>query len=65
MNNELVPFKFENKRVRVVEIDGDPWFAAVDVCRILGLGNSRQAVAKFPKNEVNRGCKRSAITAVF
>jgi prophage antirepressor-like protein/predicted transcriptional regulator len=42
--SNIVPFNFENKNVRVVEIDGDPWFVAKDVCDALGYANSRKAV---------------------
>lgn len=30
-------FNFEGKDVRVVEIDGEPWFVAADVCPVLGI----------------------------
>lgn len=37
--NDLTNFNFNNRAdIRVVTIDGDPWFVAVDVCRVLGLG---------------------------
>lgn len=41
MTTELTTFTFApaNAQVRVVTIDGNPWFAAVDVCRCLGLAN--------------------------
>ena len=40
--------------VRVVtDEDGEPWFVAKDVCAILGLGNSRQAVASLDDDEKN------------
>ena len=37
--------------VRVVMIDGEPWFVAVDVCRILEISNSRDAVARLDDDE--------------
>lgn len=33
---EIVPFNFESHEVRTVVIDGEPWFVAGDVARILG-----------------------------
>ncbi|MFR0558256.1 BRO family protein [Pseudoscardovia radai] len=40
--------------VRVLtDEDGEPWFVAKDVCAILGLGNSRQAVASLDEDEKN------------
>lgn len=38
MSNSLTTFNFRDNNVRVVEIDGEPWFVASDVCLILGLG---------------------------
>lgn len=45
---------FENPefgKIRVVEKDGEPWFVAVDVCRALELGNSRQALTRLDDDE--------------
>lgn len=45
---------FENPEfgeVRTVEIEGAPWFVAVDVCRALEIGNSRQALARLDDDE--------------
>jgi prophage antirepressor-like protein len=30
-NKSLAEYVFGKRKVRVIEIDGDPWFAAVDV----------------------------------
>jgi prophage antirepressor-like protein len=40
-----MPFEFEGAAVRVVKIDGEPWFVAKDVCDVLGYGNPSQALA--------------------
>ena len=37
--------------VRVVEIDGDPWFIAADVCRALDVKNGRDAVSRLDDDE--------------
>lgn len=45
---------FEDDRfgkIRTVEIDGEPWFVAKDVCDCLGLGNSRQATLRLDEDE--------------
>lgn len=47
----LVPFEFEGAQVRVIHIDGAPWFVAADVCKVLGIGNNRTAVAKLDDDE--------------
>lgn len=31
--------------------DGEPWFVAADVCRALGIGNSRDATARLDSDE--------------
>ncbi|GAA4857629.1 Bro-N domain-containing protein [Kitasatospora terrestris] len=36
-------FPVTGQPIRVVVIDGDPWFATADVCRILGIANPRDA----------------------
>ncbi|MEU8924128.1 BRO family protein [Kitasatospora sp. NPDC048545] len=37
-------FPVTGQPIRVVMIDGEPWFVTTDVCRILGRGNAAQAV---------------------
>lgn len=42
---ELTKFDFDGMaEVRVVTIDGEPWFVASDVCRVLGFSNGPKAV---------------------
>lgn len=40
----IIPFNFESKEIRVVEINNEPWFVASDLCAVLGFGNPWQAV---------------------
>jgi prophage antirepressor-like protein len=47
----LTPFAFEDHLVRVVTLDGEPWFVANDVCRALGLVNPRKAVGALDVDE--------------
>lgn len=42
-STELVPFTYESERVRVLDIDGEPWFVASDLLALLGLGRSSLA----------------------
>ena len=44
---KLSLFNFEHHVVRSVEIDGEPWFVVVDVCKALGILNASQAVARL------------------
>ena len=34
-----------------IDKDGNPWWVAVDVCLLLGLGNSRQALSRLDDDE--------------
>lgn len=45
----LTPFQFEGRAVRVVEIDGEPWFVGKDICEVLGYAN--------PNKSMNDHCK--------
>ena len=38
-------------KVRVIIINGEPWFVAVDVCKVLEIKNSRDAVSKLYEDE--------------
>ncbi|MDR3525821.1 MAG: BRO family protein [Rhizomicrobium sp.] len=48
---DIVPFDFEGSAVRVIEIDGNPWFVAADVCAVLDHGNPRQVVSRLDEDE--------------
>lgn len=62
MSDDLIPFDFHGSKIRVVEIDGAPWFVAADVCFVLGYRNSRDAVAKHVR-ESQRGVSRIATSS--
>lgn len=49
--NELMQFEFESQAVRTVILDGYPWFVAKDVCAVLDINNSRDAVARLDGDE--------------
>jgi prophage antirepressor-like protein len=49
----LAEYMFDKHRVRVIEVDETPWFVAKDICSVLGLKNSRKAVADLPYDEKN------------
>ena len=56
MNGEVEIFENEEfGKIRTVNIGGEPWFVAKDVCDILGVKNPRQAMTRlddFEKNTV-------------
>ncbi len=48
----IVPFLFESEHlVRTVERGGDPWVVLADVCRVLGISNSRDAASRLDDDE--------------
>lgn len=51
MSAEIIPFDFEEQAVRVVMRGDEPWFVANDVCRVLEIGNSRDAIARLDDDE--------------
>lgn len=51
MTNALEQFTHGSWQVRVVEIDGEPWFVAKDVCDVLGHTNSRKALSRLDDDE--------------
>jgi prophage antirepressor-like protein len=44
-------FPVTGQPIRVVVIDGEPWFATADVCRILGRTNPSEAIKSFGPSE--------------
>lgn len=50
--NALIPFDYEGSSVRVLTgEDGQPWFVAADVARILEIGNPSQAMTRLDDDE--------------
>jgi len=47
----IVPFNFEGLAVRTVLLDGEPWFAAPDVCRVLDLAHVGSALRILDADE--------------
>lgn len=52
MDNNIQLFDFKGNRVRTLaDRQGDPWFVAKDVCEVLGIANSRDAVSHLDDDE--------------
>lgn len=49
--NDIQVFDFEDNAVRVVDIDGEPWFVAADVARALSIQNVTQMVDVLDDDE--------------
>lgn len=41
MNRKIIPFDYNGKQVRSTLINGEPWFVAKDVCKILEIGTEQ------------------------
>lgn len=55
MTTNLIPFAFDDHLVRVVDVDGEPWFVAKDVCSILGIANHSDALSRLDEDEKGVG----------
>lgn len=44
-------FHYSGKSLRVVMVDGEPWWVAADVCGVLEIGNPSQAVQRLDEDE--------------
>lgn len=51
MSNSIVPFQFDTHEIRVIVIDGEPWFVGKDVCNVLEHTNSRMALERLKDYE--------------
>lgn len=49
MSTDILPFEFQSQQVRVIDLDGEPWFVAKDVATILGYANTHEAVRRHCK----------------
>ena len=45
--NDLMTFNFQEKEIRTVRRDGEPWFVAKDICNYLEISNSRDAISNI------------------
>lgn len=51
MSAEVIPFDFEDQPVRALLREGQTWWVAADVCRVLEIGNPRDAVSRLDDDE--------------
>ncbi|MEN5239082.1 BRO family protein [Pseudomonas sp. TWI923] len=49
--NHPIHHTFENHNIRLLLIDGEPWFVAADVCQALAIRNNRDAIARLDEDE--------------
>jgi prophage antirepressor-like protein len=51
--NQVVPFYYKGSMVRTVTINGEPCFSAKDICDVLDIKNSRDAIKRLDADEVS------------
>lgn len=51
--NDILPFTYEDHPVRVLQIDGEPWFVLGDLCMVLGIRNSRMVADRLDSDGVS------------
>ena len=69
MNNLQIFKNEEFGEIRVVEMKNEPWFVAKDICEILDIKNSRQALTRVDEDEkadviLNDGSQNRCMSAV-
>lgn len=47
MTTNLIPFTYQDQPVRVVEINGDPWFVLADLCGVLDIANPSMVATRL------------------
>lgn len=52
--NELVIFDYNNKEMRTVQLNGEPWFVLKDVCQVLDLGSPHKVAERLDEDEWNQ-----------
>jgi prophage antirepressor-like protein len=55
MQAEIQEFVFPvtNHVTRIVDVNGEPWWVAKDICEVLGLGNTGQVLSRLDDDEKN------------
>jgi anti-repressor protein len=51
MRTDLQLFEFHKHAVRVIVIDGDPWFVLADLCSVLGIANQGNVGARLADDQ--------------
>ena len=49
--NELQIFNYETSDIRTILRDSEPWFVAIDVCAVLEILNTRDAMTRLDEDE--------------
>jgi prophage antirepressor-like protein len=52
-SKDVQVFGFEGKDIRTVMVNAEPWWILADVCKVLGIANSRDAADRLDEDEKN------------
>lgn len=52
--NDLIPFTYGDQPIRTIQINGETWFVAADICALLDLGSPHKAVGALDDDEKGR-----------
>lgn len=47
MSTNLIPFTYQDQPVRVVEVNGEPWFVLADLCDVLDIKNPAMVLRRL------------------
>lgn len=50
MSIALAPFTYRDQQVRVITSAGEPWFVLSDLCKVLGISNSRMVASRLDED---------------
>ena len=59
MDNKIQAFDFNERAVRCIMKDGEPWWVAKDVCDVLGLSNPSESLKALDEDELTSETLRS------
>ena len=54
MQNNIQKFAFQNNDVRIVEVNNELWFVAMDVCKILEIKNPTMSLKSLDEDELTK-----------
>lgn len=65
----ITPFSYEDHEVRVLDVNGEPWFVLADLCKVLALSNPAVVAKRLDEADVSQtyissGGQRRAMTIV-
>ena len=60
MNTSPINFEFDTNTIRVIEIEGEPWFVSADALNAMGYPRDGHKMIRKKLNDDEKGVKRIA-----